>query len=311
MKKLEKGSKQYLSVRRTFGYDLEWHEEVLKEFVRFLNRKRAPYITAKLALEFARLPKDTTLAYHARRLSIIRRFASYWKVIDPRTEVPHPGLLPFQPERANPHIFTEAEVSKILETCRVPVARRGRMCQYTYPTLFGLIAVTGMRISEALKLTDDCVDLDKGILTIRRTKFKKSRQLPLHESTVKVLREYIPQRNKIFPSRKDENFFLSAKGNRLVKGTMETEFRRTMIKIGLRKKKDKYGPRIHDMRHSLAVNTMIRWYREGLDVEKRLPILSTYLGHVNPSNTYWYLSSVPELMVLAAQRLEKKMGRLS
>jgi integrase len=311
MKKLERGSKQYLSVRRTFGYDLEWHEEVLKEFVRFLGRKLAPYITAKLALEFAKLPKNTTLAYHARRLSIVRGFASYWKVMDPRTEVPHPGLLPFQPERATPHIYTEAEISKILETCGAAVPHRARICRHTYPTLFGLIAVTGMRISEALKLTDDCVDLENGILTIRRTKFKKSRQLPLHESTTKVLREYIRERNRIFPAREKASFFLSAKGNRLVKGTVEAEFRRTMIKMGLRKPKDIYGPRIHDMRHNLAINTMIRWYREGLDVEKHLPILSTYLGHVNPSNTYWYLSSVPELMVLAAQRLEKKTGRLS
>jgi integrase len=177
----------------------------------------------------------------------------------------------------------------------------------TYATLFGLLAVTGMRVSEPVGLDRDDIDLNRGILTIRRTKFGKSRMLPLHASTLEALRRYGKLRDRLFP--RTRSFFVAEHGGRLTVWSVRSTFVALSRQIGLRGPQESYGPRLHDLRHRFAVKTLIRWYRAGVDVEQHLPELSTYLGHVHVADTYWYITAVPELLRLATLRLEEKGGK--
>ena len=308
MSPLSQAVDEYLALRRGLGFSLRRPGAVLRSFATFLEREGAPYITREVALRWAQQPAHAQPAQWASRLSVVRRFAQFWSASDPRTEVPPLGLLPHRWGRKPPYIYTEGEIRRLIAVARrLPSATGLRPA--TYATLLGLLAVTGMRISEALALNRDDVDWSEAVLAIRRTKFGKSRLVPVHRSTQRALRRYTRLRDRVYPKPATESVFVSERGARLTQWTVRYTFNRLSRRIGLRGPADRRGPRLHDFRHRLAVTTMLRWYRAGVDVERRLPELSTYLGHGHIADTYWYLSAVPELLRLAAARLETRGGR--
>jgi integrase/recombinase XerD len=259
-------------------------------------------------VRWATQPRHVQPAEWARRLRLVRGFAQYHSAIDPRTEIPPPQLLPYRPQRHAPYLYSTVEIAQLIQAAsHLPSATGLSAC--TYATVFGLLAVTGMRISELVALDRDDVDLRDGLLTIRHTKFRKSRCLPLHRITQQALCRYVDLRDRVYPIPQSPGFFVSEQGTRLPHGTVRATFVQLSRQIGLRGPRDSHGPRLHDFRHRFAVETLLRWYREGVDVERHLPELSTYLGHVKVSDTYWYLSATPELLDLVTQRLEQAHRR--
>lgn len=291
----------YLTTRRAMGYKLAYQGQMLEQFAAYLDAVGAEHLTTTHALCWARQPKDAAPVWWAVRLSTVRGFARFLSALDPATEIPPPGLLPEPSHRAVPHIYSDDDLARVLEAAgRLSPEHRAD----TYQTLIALVAVTGMRVGEVVGLDRDDVDFEEGLLTIRNTKFGKSRQLPLHPSTVTALAAYATRRDQRRPRPKSPSFFTSAIGTRLLRDNVSTVFPRLVRESGLVSSNRLRPPRLHDMRHSFAVRCVIGWYREGLDVEQRLPLLSTWLGHVAPSSTYWYLSGVPELLELVADRLD-------
>lgn len=308
MKSFTATVEEYLTLRRSVGYKLKETEAMLTEFAQFLAERRARFLTTALALEWATQIQGVSTTHRARRLGVIRRFAEFRKITDPRTQVPPKHLLPYRPQRAIPHIYTDEEITKLLGAFLT--ARTTELRRQTFYTLFGLLAVTGCRVGEVLRLAPGDVDLRRGFLTIRHTKFGKSRLVALHPTTVQVLKEYARLRDSTLRGIALQSFFVSRLGNRVD----ATDFKRTFLKlskeIGLRKGDASHGPRLHDLRHTFAVRTILSWYINGSAVEALMPLLSTYLGHTKASDTYWYLTGVPELLSLAARRLETAGGKL-
>ncbi|MBM3300109.1 MAG: tyrosine-type recombinase/integrase [Deltaproteobacteria bacterium] len=307
---LRKAMEDYLTMRRSLGFKLRDMGYSLRHFVSFMEQQRASIITTELALRWAQQPQDVQPAQWAARLSFVRSFARYWSATDPRTEIPPTGLLPYRTKRATPYIYSNDEIQQILKAARNLPPSTG-LRPWTYYSLFGLMAVTGMRISEVLRLDHADVDLKQGLLTVRLTKFSKSRLIPLHPSTVKKLKRYLHRRDELYPRPLTARFFLSNQGTPLTDCMVRWTFVKLSRQIGLRKVGDSLGPRLHDLRHRFAVTTLLHWYRTGVDVEQRLPVLSTYLGHAHVTDTYWYLSAIPELLALTKDRLEKRWEALS
>jgi integrase/recombinase XerD len=307
---LRKAVKDYLTMRRSLGFKLRDMGYNLRHFVSFMEQQRASIITTELALRWAQQPQDVQPAQWAARLSFVRSFARYWSATDPRTEIPSTGLLPYRTKRATPYIYSNDEIQQILNAARDLLPSTG-LRPWTYYSLFGLMAVTGMRISEVIRLNHADVDLKQGLLTVRLTKFSKSRLIPLHPSTVKRLKLYLHRRDELYPRPLTARFFLSNQGTPLTDCMVRWTFVKLSRQIGLRKVGDSSGPRIHDLRHRFAVTTLLHWYRTGMDVEQHLPVLSTYLGHAHVTDTYWYLSAIPELLALTKDRLEKRWEVLS
>ena len=309
MSELGQALRDYIAVRRSLGFQLRLPAGCLRNYVAFLEAEGASYITTELALRWATLPAKVQPSTWTWRLSMIRRFAKWHRTIDPRTEVPPERILCHRYERKKPHIYSDEEILRLLRRAEQLPSSRG-LRAHTYTTLFGLLAVTGMRVNEALGLDRDDVDLDHGIITIRRTKFGKSRHVPVHSSTVEALKQYARIRDRIFPVRSSSCFFVSERRTRITDCMARYTFAKLSQKLGLRTvaKGHGRGPRIHDMRHRFAARTLINWYRAGLDVERELPKLATYLGHVHINETYWYLEAVPELLQLATDRIIGKRG---
>lgn len=295
----------YLSLRRGLGFKLEKHEVCLREFVSFLKKKGTSRITTQLALQFATQHRDQQPTEWAVRLSIVRGFACYRSGADPATEIPPPGLLPNRPARAQPYLYSEDEIRRLL-TAAENLSSIFSLRPRTYYCLLGLLVVTGMRLGEVINLQLQDVDWSEGLLTIRNTKFGKSRLIPLHPSTQKILAEYAKQRDRFFAGRSVQHFFVSSRGNHLDKGDIHRTFYVLSRQIGLRAPTASRGPRLHDFRHRFAVETLVRWYRRGEDPARRLSVLSTYLGHAHVTDTYWYLTNTPELMAAAGKLLEKR-----
>jgi integrase/recombinase XerD len=296
---------EYLKVRRALGFKLRNSGGLLKGFVAYAERERASLITTELAMRWAMEQKNCQSTQWAHRFALVRRFARYVSTLDPRTEIPPQGLLPYRPRRIQPYLYTDEEIAHLIQAAKKLPSRLGLRAA-TYTTLFGLLAVTGMRMSEPLALDRDDVDLARGILTVRRTKFGKSRIVPVHASTREALRRYRAIRDRICP--RAQGFFVSERGKRLTSERVWWTFVQLSHQIGLRGPADRHGPRLHDLRHRFAVQTLLRWYRAGLNVEQHLPELSAYLGHAHVNDTYWYISAVPELLQLATLRLEGKGG---
>jgi integrase len=294
--------REYLALRRSVGYRLDYAATCLAQFAAFLEQRGAEVITVALALEWALAGPPVQPSTWARRLSFVRGFARHWCATDPRTEVPPCGLLPSRARRARPHLYTAGEIQQLLAAAQALPPLRGR----TYACVFGLLAATGLRIGEALALTPDDVDLRAGILTIRRAKFGKSRLVPVHPSTQRALRAYARQRAAWLAGRAAPTFFVSDRGRRLARAVVRRVFGGLCRQIGLRDPSATRGPRLHDFRHRFAVETLVRWYRAGEDAERRLPVLATYLGHAHVTGTYWYLSTCPELLRLACARLVRR-----
>ena len=304
MSMLREAVEQYVALRRSLGFELREPALILRNFVTFAESESASHITVDLVQRWVRLPSKAQPATWASRLGIVRRFAAWHRAMDPRTEVPPEGLIPYRYCRQSPYIYSDGEIKQIFETASQLPSRKG-LRSLTFSTFFGLLAVTGMRMSEALALDRGDVDLDEGVLTIRRTKFGKSRIVPVHASTRKALKSYAEQTARILPSVATTAFFVSERGTRITEWTARYTFAKISQKIGLRvpSKGHGRGPRLHDMRHRFAAKTLINWYRAGLDVEREIPKLSTYLGHRHVNDTYWYLEAVPELLKLATERV--------
>lgn len=306
MSELRESLEEYITIRRSLGFKLPDLGSRLRSFVDFAQGEGASYITTELALRWAQLPHEAQPATWAARLALVRRFAAWRSATDPRTQVPSEGLLPHRFRRARPYIYSDDEISRIVLTAGELASAKGLRSR-TYSTLFGLLAVTGMRVSEAVSLDRTDVDLEARVLTIRQTKFGKTRLVPVHPSTRDALRAYGQQRDQIVRVSLTPGFFVSEHGTRITADAARYTFAKVSREIGLRAPvKDRrhgHGPRLHDMRHRFAVRTLIEWYQAGLDVEREIPKLATYLGHVHVHDTYWYLEAVPELLALATQRL--------
>lgn len=311
MSSLGEALNEYLAIRRALGFELREVAGCLRTFVTFLETNSATHITTELALRWATRPGASQPSTWAWRLGMVRRFAAWLSAAEPRTEIPPAGLLPYRYQRKRPHIFSDEEIEQILGLAAQLPSEKG-LRAHTYATLFGLLAVSGMRVNEAVKLDSLDVDLGHGILTVRRTKFGKSRHVPVHPSTVSALQQYADSRDRII-AKPVQAFFVSERGTRITDCMARYTFARLSQQLGLRSaaKGHGRGPRLHDMRHRFAARTLIHWYRSGLDVERELPKLATYLGHVHINETYWYLEAVPELLQLATERVldSRKEGR--
>ncbi len=295
----------YLAVRRALGYKLEDHGWLLADFAAFMETAGAGTITTSLALAWATLPEDALPSWHATRLRVVRGFARHLQALDPATEVPPVGLLACRNRRAVPYLYSEAEVRALMAAT---ASLRPALHAATFRTLIGLLATTGMRLGEAIRLDRADLDAADGILTIRDSKFAKSRQIPLHPSTLAALAGYGQLRDQQCLRTSTPALLVSTAGTRLTSQGIHYVFARLVRHAGLQPSSAACRPRLHDFRHAMAVNTLLGWYRDGLDVQCRLPLLSTFLGHSKPANTYWYLSAVPELLALAAERREAGLG---
>jgi integrase len=295
-------AEEYLSTRRALGYKLVKQARLVTQFVDHLDRLGATRITTETALSFAMNPENAQPIWWQQRLSAVRGFACYMVTIDPATEVPPGNLLRGAVSRAVPYLYTSSEIIELMASTAV---LRPALRAATYETLIGLLAVTGMRIGEAIALQRDDVDLERGLITIRFSKFDRERLVPLHSSTTAALGSYAARRDERFPVRRATTFFVSSRGTPLLHSGVQRSFAILVAKVGLQPRSPRCRPRVHDLRHRFAVETLLGWYRSGEDVAAKLPVLSTFLGHVKPRNTYWYLSATPELLALAAARLEQ------
>ena len=304
MSKLQTVLHEYLAVHRALGVKLRLCGRLLQRFVDFADRKGAEYITSELALAWATQPAAAQPAQWANRLGMVRRFALYCSANDPRTTVPAPDLLPYRYRRPEPYIYRDEEITRLLEAARhlPPV---GGLRPQTFVTLFGLYVATGLRANEPLRMDRDDVDLVNAVLTIRDTKFGKSRYVPLHPSTKRALQRYATRRDQCCRNPATPSFFVSDRGTRLTEWCVRWTFVKLSREIGLRGPSDSRGPRLHDLRHRLAIDTLLRWYRRGVDVERHLPELSAYLGHAHITDTYWYLTATSQLLRYALDSVER------
>jgi integrase len=302
----------YLELRRALGFKLKTTEWCLRGFVEFLDVEGATHITTELALRWARRPPNGEPFTWAQRLQRIRLFAAWYHARDPRTEVPDARLLTASVRRKPPFIFSEVQIANVVRAAEKLPCRRG-IRSSTFSTIFGLIAVAGLRISEAVALDRGDVDLREGLLTIRDTKFGKTRLVPVSESTVAALRRYANRRDRALPALTTPAFFVSERGRRVTDWATRYNFAKASRAAGLRVPAEGFrlghGPRVHDLRHSFAARTMVDWYRAGVDVERELPKLSAYLGHAHVNDTYWYIEAVPELLRLASERVSGERAR--
>jgi len=303
---LREAMQQYLSLRRSLGFELIKVDSILRSFVAFAEREAAFHVTTDLALRWVKLSTAKEPATLADRLNTVRRFAIWRSAADERTEVPPKNLLPYRYQRKSPYIYSDEEIEELVRAARrlpSPKGLRGP----TYATLFGLIAVTGMRISEAVSLDRQDIDFEERVLSIRESKFRKSRLVPVHVTTSDALSDYATSRDRILPKLQSAAFFVSERGTRVTQWAVRDNFAAVSRQVGIRKKiKGKRvgcGPRLHDMRHRFAARTLVDWYRAGINVECEIHKLSTYLGHAHVNYTYWYLEAVPELLELATQKL--------
>jgi integrase len=298
--------KEYLATRRALGTQLKWPASSLRRFVDFVEAQGAEFITTDLALRWAVQPVGVQRATHAGRLRIVRGFATWLQARDRRTQVPPPRLLPAQQRRPVPHIYTNHEIATIVAAAD---GLRSASRRATFKTLIGLLAATGLRHGEALALDIADVDLISGVLSVRHSKFGKSRFVPLDESARTAMIAYAAFRDTAHPCREAAAFFVSKRGLRIRSCASRRTFALLCQKVRLRspspRRRIGCGPRLQDIRHTFATRRLIEWYRAGLDVDRLMPRLATYLGHGNVTETYWYIQAVPELLQLATERLER------
>ena len=314
MKALREHLNDYLALRRGLGFGLVRCGKALAHFVTFMEHRNAHFIQTSLALEWAQQPVSAKPVTWAAHLSYVRTFARYVSPFDARTEIPPEYLLPHQPRRVRPYMYTDDEVQRLMAAAFcLPIDRNhvesSVFKQETYYFLIGLLAVTGLRISEAINLKVKNVDLRTALLTIEGAKLGKSRLVPLHASTVEALRRYDTIRGAHFPRQPNDFFFVNRVGKRLDQGSIRRTFYAMSQVAGLREctvTQPNKGPRIHDFRHRFALQTLLNWYQRGEDAERKLPVLSTFLGHVHVSDTYWYLTAYPQLMTSAIERFEQR-----
>ena len=299
MSELEQALSDYLQLRHSLGHEVAEAGWLLPDFVRYLDAHDCPTVTIQAALGWAQPPVTGTLtSMGPRRMTAARGFARYLSGIDARTEVPPFGLMPHRQRWRKPFIYTPADIKAIMSQTR---SMESPLRAATYDTLLGLLASSGLRIGEAIKLDRGDVDWAGGVLLIRESKFGKSRLVPLHTSTMQALSDHSRLRDELQPQPKEQSFFVSLTRNRLSYAVVCQTFRKLVNNAGVGTDAPD-APRLHDLRHTFAVRTLLGWYRTGEDVQARIPSLSTYLGHREPASTYWYLSAAPELLAMAAAR---------
>ena len=305
MTALQQALGDYLKLRRGLGYELERDEPQLKQFLAFLEQEGAERITTELALRWARMPANQHPIIWRRRLSMVRQFARYLATVDPESEIPSKDLLPAHQPRTAPYIYTPQEIAQLMAAAR---SMRRPLNAATYATVIGLLASTGLRLREALALDRADVDLEGGALDIRASKNHRQREVVLHPSATAALERYAQVRDQHCPTPATASFFAAGWGRRPVKTVFWQTFRVLIEEAGLEGRGHRVRPRPHDLRHTFAVRTLVNWYRCGEQIDRKMPALSTYLGHVSPESTYWYLQSVPELQCLISERLERIEG---
>ncbi len=309
MSRLRTAAQDYLTMRRTLGFKLTSQGRLLLEFIDYCDQHQLDHVRTDAAIDWATHPRKggQDRVYHARRLMVVRTFARHLAAIDPATEIPPPDVLPHHYRRAIPHVFTTEQIEQLI------VAADGlqpAMLAATLRTLLGLLVVSGMRISEACNLNVDDIDEGTGVVRIINSKFNKSRQVWLHPTTLEALADYRRQRQALCPSSTAPALLINSYGRRLHSGNATRTFAELVDTAGIVARPGQRRPRLHDIRHSVAVWTLMDFYRDGGDVQARLPLLSTWLGHIDPKSTYWYLQAVPELLTLAASRLEADHGQV-
>lgn len=297
---LRRALADYLTTRRALGFTVKRESTLLPDFVDFLAERGCSYVTATAATAWAAQPRTATPAWWTNRLGVVRGFAKYLLTLDARTEVPPLDAFPHPRSRSTPYVYSPEDVTALLSATATLVSP---LATATYKTLLALLSVTGMRVGEAVALDECDVDCRRAILVIRKAKFSKSREVPLHTSSVVALERYRRERDRRVPRRSVQSFFVSTVGTRLIYQNVHATFLRLVYAAGLGARRPR--PTLHDLRHTFAIRTVLDWYRDGADVEARVSLLSTYMGHVGPSSTYWYLTAIPELLEAATIRLER------
>ena len=301
---------EYLTVRRGLGFDLETPEWQLRNFASYADRiGHSGPLTIELAVEWAQSSRSSNPAQAVRRLAAVRQFARHRALFDPATEVPPVGLLGRISRRPPPHIYTDAEVAALLQQASRLLPQQG-LRPATYVAYFSLLVSTGLRLSEACRLTNEDVDLVNGILTIRETKFRKSRLVPLHPTTTQALARCADHRDACRAASRSEYFFRTEHSPRLTRAAVEKTFSRIKQRLGWTGHGRTRPPRIHDLRHTFVTRRLLRWYQAGADVDRKILALATYLGHAKVTDTYWYCTAVPELLASTLQRFERFAHRV-
>ena len=291
----------YLDLRRALGHKMEMAQRLLGQFHAYFEQVGAAHLTTDIAVAWAISPAGASAGWWNQRLGVLRGFAAWLQTLDPDTEVPPPDILTGRFRRAVPYLYSDAEITAMMTATRslpLPLQR------HTYETLIGLLAVSALRVGEAIRLDRDDVCFRSGILQVRNSKFGKSRQIPLHPSTVEALGRYARHRDQLCPAPRSESFFVSTVGTRLRYSVVHPTFKKLARAAGLRPRSELCRPRIHDLRHSFPVRALVDCYASAGDVQALLPLLSTWMGHGDPTSTYWYLSAAPELLDLVSRRLE-------
>ena len=296
MNELRQLLSDYLATRREFGYRLGRASHLLGQFVDFCDQRGVEVVTVELALTWATSPLNCSRLWGANRLGVVRGFTRYLQALDSRHAVAPTNLLPDESHRVTPHIYSTVEIVALMREARTITSP---LRAASTEALIGLLASSGLRVGEALALDRCDVDFDAGLLTIRHAKFNKTREVPLHSTSVAALRDYAKRRDELMPGAPGPAFFVSASGTRVLYCNFQQIFHQLVRDSVIEGR-----ARIHDLRHSFAVSALTRWYEEGAEVTSRLPSLSTYMGHVSPVATYWYLSGSSALLKLAAARLE-------
>jgi integrase len=302
MSDLRQALDDYLTMRRALGYKMDKAERLVGQFIAFAEDRGETHIRTATALAWATRPAGAAAIWTSRRLAEVRLFARHLRALDAVTEVPPDDLLPARKRRATPYLYTPQEVAALMQAT---ATLRGSHVQATYRTLIGLLAATGMRVGEAIGLDRDDFDAGSGMVAIRHGKFDKTRALPLHPSTVAALGSYLRRDDRPRPAGMP-TLLISSRGKRLRYTVVQPIFQKLLHHCGITPRSAACRPRIHDLRHSFAVSTIVDDYRSGAP-GSRLAILSTYLGHADPGSTYWYLSAAPELLELGGKRLERHL----
>ena len=308
MSNLRRAAEEYLAIRRAVGFKLDQTERMLASFVAFAESENATRVSTDMALRWATLPSRAKTSWWRQRLCVVRCFARHLSALDPGTEVPPLDVLPAVTSvsvRATPYLYSASDVAALMGAA---ADKRSPFTTSTCRALIGLLSVTGMRVGEALRLDNDDIDWDRGTLVVRQSKFERSREVPLHHSTVQALAGYMKERDERFLRPRCQSLFVAWSGGRLSYGGARWHFEHLARAAGLVPRSANCRPRLHDFRHSFACATLEDWYSADVDLAARLPLLSAYLGHVDPASTYWYLSAKPELLAMAAGRLERRWG---
>ncbi|MEV7597268.1 tyrosine-type recombinase/integrase [Kitasatospora sp. NPDC089797] len=302
MTDLRQAVDDYLRLRRSLGHQMAEAAYLLPDFVRFMDDRGEQTVTIAAALDWMKTREPEVITtVSPRRITAVRGFARYLSGIDPATEVPPLGLVPYNRRRGQIFLYSDADIAAIMTAAKKTIPQPLRAA--TYHTLIGLLAASGLRIGEAIKLDRNDINWTEGVLHIRESKFGKSRLVPLQDSTTNALREYDRLREDLMPRRKDPAFFISLTAKRLIYACVHPVFRALVDTAGVGLDA-LHRPRLHELRHTFAVRTLLHWYRTEDNIQEKIPSLSTYVGHREPACTYWYLSAAPELLALAAARLD-------